>query len=53
MLKHCMYETGNELVTNCNQLKLVIADGKRYLTYCLPQDKLHFHLFKNLCERCA
>ena len=31
---------GNELVTNCNQLKLVASDGKRYLTDCLPQDEL-------------
>lgn len=48
-----MYETDDELVTNCIQLKLVAAWGNHYLTNCLPQDKLHFHLFKNLCERCA
>ena len=40
VLKHRLTNAGNELVTNCNQLKLVAADGKRYLTDCLPQDQL-------------
>ena len=40
VLKHRLTKAGNELVTNCNQLKLVAADGKRYLTDCLPQDEL-------------
>ena len=40
VLKHRLSKAGNELVTNCNQLKLVAADGKRYLTDCLPQDEL-------------
>ncbi|MGM9844822.1 MAG: protein adenylyltransferase Fic [Muribaculaceae bacterium] len=40
VLKHRLTQVGNELVTNCNQLKLVAADGKRYLTDCLPQDEL-------------
>lgn len=35
-----MYETDDELVTNCIQLKLVAAWGNHYLTNCLPQDKL-------------
>ena len=30
--KHRMIVEGNELVTNCNQLKLKAADGKRRLT---------------------
>ena len=30
--KHRMIKEGNELVTNCNQLKLKAADGKRRLT---------------------
>lgn len=30
--KHRMLKEGNELVTNCNQLKLKAADGKRRLT---------------------
>ena len=40
VLKHRLTKAGNELVTNCNQLKMVAADGKRYLTDCLPQDEL-------------
>ena len=40
VLKHRLTKAGNELVTNCNQLKLVAYDGKRYLTDCLPQDEL-------------
>ena len=40
VLKHRLTKAGNELVTNCNQLKMVAADGKRYLTDCLPQEKL-------------
>ena len=40
VLKHRLTNAGNELVTNCNQLKLVASDGKRYLTDCLPQDEL-------------
>lgn len=37
VLKHRFTKQGNELVTRCNQLKLVAADGKRYKTeipYC-------------------
>ena len=40
VLKHRLTKAGNKLVTNCNQLKLVASDGKRYLTDCLPQDEL-------------
>lgn len=40
VLKHRLAGAGNELVTNCNQLKLLAADGKRYLTDCLPQEEL-------------
>ncbi|MDY4781396.1 MAG: Fic family protein [Sodaliphilus sp.] len=40
VLKHRLTKAGNELVTNCNRLKLVASDGKRYLTDCLPQDEL-------------
>ena len=31
-LKQRLKEEGNESVTNCHQLKLTAADGKRYLT---------------------
>ena len=40
VLKHRLTKAGNVLVTNCNQLKMIAADGKRYLTDCLPQDEL-------------
>lgn len=32
VLKHRLLAEGNESVTNCNQLKLIAADGKRYNT---------------------
>lgn len=40
VMKHRLAQEGNELVTRCNQLKLVAADGKRYLTDCLPQNEM-------------
>ena len=30
VMKHRLTNSGNELVTRCNQLKLVASDGKRY-----------------------
>ncbi|MBU2542217.1 hypothetical protein KJ785_01490 [Patescibacteria group bacterium] len=32
VLKHRLKEEGSQLVTNCNQLKLLSSDGKKYLT---------------------
>ena len=32
VLKHRLNKEGSQLVTNCNQLKLPAADGKKYLT---------------------
>lgn len=40
VMKHRLAKEKNELVTRCNQLKLVAADGKRYLTDCLPQNEM-------------
>lgn len=40
VMKHRLAKSGNELVTRCNQLKLVASDGKRYLTDCLPQNEM-------------
>lgn len=40
VLKYRLTKEKNELVTRCNQLKLVAIDGKRYLTDCLPQKEL-------------
>ena len=39
-MKHRLVKEENELVTHCNQLKLVASDGKRYKTDCLPQNDL-------------
>ena len=36
VLKHRLKAEGNESVTNCNQLKLPAADGKKYLTDVTP-----------------
>ena len=38
--KHRMLKEGNELVTNCNQLKLKAADGKRRLTDVATTEEL-------------
>lgn len=40
VLKHRLTKDGNELVTRCNQLKLVATDGKRYKTDCLSQKEM-------------
>jgi hypothetical protein len=32
VLKHRLKKEGSQLVTNCNQLKLISSDGKKYLT---------------------
>lgn len=40
VLKTRLKKAGNELATNCSQLKLMAADGKRYLTDCLSQDEM-------------
>ncbi len=37
VLKSRLKKEQNELVTNCNQLKLIANDGKKYLTDCLEQ----------------
>ncbi|MDE6042681.1 MAG: Fic family protein [Muribaculaceae bacterium] len=45
VLKHRLSKAGDELVTNCNQLKLAASDGKHYLTDCLSQNDI-IHLIK-------
>lgn len=37
VLKTRLKKTSPELTTNCSQLKMTAADGKRYLTDCFPQ----------------
>ncbi len=39
-LKTKLKKENNQLVSATNQLKLTAADGKRYLTDCLPQDEM-------------
>lgn len=52
VIKHRLTKNSNELVTICNQLKLVAADGKRYLTDCLPQNKI-LNLIEVVPSKCA
>ena len=40
VLKNRLKKEGNESVTNCNQLKLLAADGKRYLSDVADQEQL-------------
>jgi hypothetical protein len=35
VLKHRLNGEGSELVTNCNQLKMLSSDGKMYKTDCM------------------
>lgn len=40
VLKTRLKKAGNELTTNCSQLKLTAADGKKYATDCFSQDDI-------------
>ena len=40
VLKHRLIKEGNESVTNCNQLKLIASDGKRYNTDVADTEQL-------------
>jgi len=40
VLKTRLKKQGNELATNCSQLKLTATDGKKYLTDCISQSRL-------------
>lgn len=40
VLKHRLKAEGSELVTNCNQLKMRAADGKKYLTEVADTEQL-------------
>ncbi len=40
VLKNRLKKANNQSVTNCNQLKLMASDGKRYLTDCMSQADL-------------
>jgi hypothetical protein len=47
VLKHRLRAEGNESVTNCNQLKLPAADGKKYLTDVADVEQL-FRLIQSI-----
>ena len=47
VLKNRLKKEGNESVTNCNQLKLLSSDGKRYLTDVADQEQL-FRLIQSV-----
>jgi len=47
VLKHRLKAEGNESVTNCNQLKLPTADGKKYLTDVADIEQL-FRLIQSI-----
>lgn len=43
-LKQRLKAEGNESVTNCHRLKLLAADGKRYLTDVADTEQLFRHI---------
>lgn len=47
VLKHRLRKEGNELVTNCNQLKLPSTDGKYYKTDVATTEQL-FRLIQSI-----
>lgn len=47
VLKHRLLKEGNESVTNCNQLKLLSSDGKRYKTDVADTEQL-FRLIQSI-----
>jgi hypothetical protein len=47
VLKHRLSKEGSELVTNCNQLKMLSADGKRYKTDVADTEQL-FRLIQSI-----
>jgi len=47
VLKNRLKKEGNQSVTNCNQLKLVASDGKKYLTDVADVEQL-FRLIQSI-----
>lgn len=47
VLKHRLKKEGNESVTNCNQLKLLASDGKKYMTDVADTETL-FRLIQSI-----
>ena len=53
VLKHRLKKEGNETVTNCNQLKLLAADGKMRLTDVADMVPMQTRLVPSLAEVAA
>ncbi|NBR95828.1 MAG: hypothetical protein EBT55_05935, partial [Proteobacteria bacterium] len=47
VLKHRLLKEGSELVTNCNQLKMISSDGKYYKTDVADTEQL-FRLIQSI-----
>ena len=47
VLKHRLRKEGSELVTNCNQLKMISSDGKYYKTDVADAEQL-FRLIQSI-----
>ena len=47
VLKNRLKKEGNQLVTNCNQLKMPSSDGKMYKTDCMNTEQL-FRLIQSI-----
>ena len=47
VLKHRLLKEGSELVTNCNQLKMISSDGKYYKTVVADTEQL-FRLIQSI-----
>lgn len=52
VLKHRLVEEGSEVVTNCNQLKLVASDGKYYETDCANTETI-FRIIQSIPSKNA
>ena len=52
VLKHRLKKEGNETVTNCNQLKLLAADGKMRLTDVADMEQM-FRLIESIPSKKA
>ncbi|MFC1697610.1 Bro-N domain-containing protein [Nanoarchaeota archaeon] len=52
VLKHRLLKEGSEVVTKCNQLKLLSSDGKKYLTDCANTESM-FRIIQSLPSKRA
>ena len=52
VLKYRLKNEGSETVTNCNQLKLLASDGKRYRTACANTETI-FRIIQSIHSKKA